>query len=841
MKLNHRHWILFIGLLGACEEAVGNPALSSRGDADRPDVDRADIMMTSCPPPQTDCSGQCVTVEVSPEHCGACGRRCAAGQLCAAGACVSNCVAPSIACGGGCVNPSSDNEHCGACDSACSAEQRCNAGTCTCLAGLTTCGSNCVDTQNDPQNCGACGRRCNSGQNCASGRCQTPPRDPCEGVPTSGTCASASSIQFCSVSTGTGGSSVQTISCAVGERCQLVGGRATCVLTAPCREDDRRCGDSNTLQICQSGSWRSSNCPRGCISTAIDEGCAPDIALRSTPLSGRITYEVRGTNTSFTDWGSAFETPAQGFLVAIVRPDSTGTPQFIDTQITTTGNDSSGGRYSVRVPAVTTSQDQLVILAVGVDEARRLVYVVGDPMFPTNTAPQNNRNIPSEARIWLWSAPLNTLADNDTVTIRTSNGSGAARVFDYMRYVYNVAADHYRPSEPETLVAWVGLDTYWQCGACFSPSPTTRWGIHFKNQIWIRGGRSRDEGYWSDAVTAHELGHYVMSAFGQSPNEGGAHTLGVPTNPGQAWSEGWATFFSSRTRGDTRYYDKQNGYFFSLDIARRTYSSGVTWRRPLPILGLMQLMDENEVSSMLWGLSRDATGGSITPFLTALSSPRMNTSPFLRGYFRRIWPNSDPVDPANYVVTDESRPMVSDMFDALLCGRAVAASALDRVTEPTVRYPFPSDRPLCREGQSPIRAILHAPEQVSDASAIDVAVEISRDALYELPVEVSINLPQGVRLVRGASSEILSAERQPTTSRRSWTFDVAQIPQQDLVVTVRVQDVGFSFYAPLHYGFGRHVMSPNPLVRNPLHMHLRGIDVGEPIQLSLPNEQRGSR
>jgi hypothetical protein len=95
----------------------------------------------------------------------------------------------------------------------------------------------------------------------------------------------------------------------------------------------------------------------------------------------------------------------------------------------------------------------------------------------------------------------------------------------------------------------------WDCGACFSELlPTTVQGQRYDGQLWLTG--DAHENFWSPAVTLHEFGHWVMSAWGTIPHEGGAHYLGVPTFPGRAWSEGWATWMSLRpartTRGTTR-------------------------------------------------------------------------------------------------------------------------------------------------------------------------------------------------------------------------------------------------------------------------------------------------
>ncbi|MFO0610921.1 MAG: FG-GAP-like repeat-containing protein, partial [Polyangiales bacterium] len=62
------------------------------------------------------------------DACGACGSRCAPGQLCAWGACA--CAPGRAACGGRGVDVARDTDHCGACDRACPRGQDCAGGAC---------------------------------------------------------------------------------------------------------------------------------------------------------------------------------------------------------------------------------------------------------------------------------------------------------------------------------------------------------------------------------------------------------------------------------------------------------------------------------------------------------------------------------------------------------------------------------------------------------------------------------------------------------------------------------------------------------------------------------------
>ena len=174
------------------------------------------------------CGGVCVDQANSPEHCGGCGRACAAGSLCLRGVCSPTtsdggtdgmtvpldasapdgmmvlpdgmmvpldasappmdlgptCVAGQIECGGACVSFLTDERHCGGCNLPCATGQACMAGACTgqtplldggssCGMGLTLCMGFCVNTALNASHCGACGNACSAGRACVAGACAT--------------------------------------------------------------------------------------------------------------------------------------------------------------------------------------------------------------------------------------------------------------------------------------------------------------------------------------------------------------------------------------------------------------------------------------------------------------------------------------------------------------------------------------------------------------------------------------------------------------------------------------------------------------------------------------------
>jgi hypothetical protein len=139
----------------------------------------------ACPGGQTACNGRCIDLSTDRAHCGACGNVCGTGLVCTMGRCDVECGPMLATCASGsdagvdggaaryCANTQVDRLNCGSCGVVCPAGQRCEGGACmtTCGGGETVCGSRCVDLQSDNANCGTCGTACAAGQVCAAGRC----------------------------------------------------------------------------------------------------------------------------------------------------------------------------------------------------------------------------------------------------------------------------------------------------------------------------------------------------------------------------------------------------------------------------------------------------------------------------------------------------------------------------------------------------------------------------------------------------------------------------------------------------------------------------------------------
>jgi hypothetical protein len=504
----------------------------------------------------------------------------------------------------------------------------------------------------------------------------------CNGVPEVGRCLDAMTIERCVIASGGNVPPiVSTQSCMPSEKCVEDASGARCVAIGPCKQGATECLDATTVRTCNAGAWQEMPCTAGCSVHALGASCRPDLTVM--PLAGSLSYEAREPNLDSTDWTTTPTTrPARRVIAASYRGGA-----LVDAALT-----GADGSFALDVPQQLGIEDELVFILLGVDEVGVERFVVANPGFaPSNTA-RGTFDTPPAPSVWSFSFALTGVSNGDALVIPQQLGSGAVHIFQALDAAYRFTANHYGKQPGPTVAVWMGLGTKWDCGACAATYSMPLLDTSFRHQVWLDG--SNNEGYWSDAVTTHELGHFVMAAYGYQDAEYGPHYIAVPTNPGQAWNEGFATFFSSMVRGSPRYYDKQRDAFFWFDLHARSYSvMDATWTRPSAAGGLAQLIDENDVAAMVLGAYE--TIGMGGPVLDALASARLTMPPFERGYLKRAW--GDPMHPEIYEERpDEPLPFLPDFFDALLCQNALTAQQLDAITIPATYYPYPSASPLCR-------------------------------------------------------------------------------------------------------------------------------------------------
>jgi hypothetical protein len=505
--------------------------------------------------------------------------------------------------------------------------------------------------------------------------------DPCKGVSIQGRCLPESNAwESCAVPTGNGSPLLLHINCGTAENCVMGAFGPTCAAKAgTCANGATQCA-GNQLQVCQGSTWANANCTTTCRTSAIGAFCPGKVATAT--YTATIQYQAQGPNADYSDWTTTpTALPASSLLVVSLHGSDVVDAQLSD----------ENGVFSLAVPTPFAATDTVAALLLYPNaDNTDFAFAVVDPDVGSGVRPAGG-DPGSNAQIWLWSIDPATSPSGSTLLITEALGSGAVRLYDYLRFVYLSTWKQYAVPGP-SLAVLLQLDTDWDCGACFVTIPIKVGDMAFASRIMIPA-TAQDTDYWSDAVIAHELGHWVMAAYGVSPGEGGPHFLGQPSFPGLAWSEGWATGFSSLMRNDSLYYDKQQGSMFWWDLQSRSYSA-TAWVRPTAAKGLLQEMDENEVAAMLWDLGTDSQVGAST-VLEALRSPRMKTSPFARGYTRHQWKVAADGSKTAVVDTGKSAPMVADFLDALVCS-SVPAKVIDSVTVPTTYYPYPSSAPICQ-------------------------------------------------------------------------------------------------------------------------------------------------
>lgn len=417
-----------------------------------------------------------------------------------------------------------------------------------------------------------------------------------------------------------------------------------------------------------------------------DEGCETVATRRWT---GRVSRVRRVPSPERDRYVSAADAPAAGVTLSVYRGARV---------IARTSADESGG-FTLDVPVSVTGADRVVVEAGAADARGAWRFAVARD--PGRTEPEL---VPfrSPVRPEVWSAawPLADVVTTGSLRVADEGAARAFELFDDTRAIVTLTERAYGRSAAPVLV-WYWPGASWLCGSCFGARSVDTLGQHFGAQLALLG-TSDSEHVWGRTVITHELGHWAMSTFGTSPREGGTHYLGVLSPPGLAWSEGWATWFGSAVRGDPLHVITTRGTTFWFDLGARMSSSsglGVVWPRPSASQGVLQWMDENEVSAILWSTSRALT---TAPLYTALASRRMNASPFARGYRNPLGNNV---------------PVLPDFLDALVCGGASRAAVQSAVGP----YPYDTATPSCgyeapvrlawtrRDGRDVARVTCHAP------------------------------------------------------------------------------------------------------------------------------------
>ena len=593
---------------------------------------------------------------------------------------------------------------------------------------------------------------CEYGSDC--GDCGTRRYDLCYEYPERGSCYQDVGIVSCVSVTGSGLRRTQYQACQSYETCVESESGATCELRPEydCVPNEKHCAeDEVTLNTCTTeGTWSSEICGVECVDSSLISYCRDeDYATRS----GTLYYQVVVPNEDLTDWA---ETDLSAHLPSVMLTSyikEGETYKFFD--ITQSGLD---GSYTIKTRRTPDPEDLIVIWLINYDQDGAHQFAAIRSEFEDGAHEvQEVLSSVSPSQVWRLSYYTAQVTDGISLRVTEQYGAGVIRTYDYMRYIYGASVFSFG-SNGGSIALWIQPNVTWNCGACYAQFSNVAANRRFSHAIFL--GHDENRNYWSDSVTAHELGHWAMGQYGTSPGEGGRHFLSVPTFPGQAWSEGFATFYSSISRGSPLYISKQNGTFFWLDLRSKAYSDGrlcsddcesaengacedggIGSSADLCVFGtdcadcglrssrtfvmpeaegvgypdpedpLLQRLDENYIASALYriasALGVPVFGQGAQLLLDALQAPEVNKidqiTPYGRGYVRHSWTLTDQgeyIDIDPYLL--QPSPSFPDYLDALRCEAGILgeqdSADLDELIEGELwTYPYPVDQePLCR-------------------------------------------------------------------------------------------------------------------------------------------------
>lgn len=525
--------------------------------------------------------------------------------------------------------------------------------------------------------------------------------DPCSGVSGDGECLSKSMFAYCAVSTGDGAPpELEFDTCKPWEECDDSYGFAWCAPSpTACEPGTAECvAGAGMAKRCVDGAWKQEACA-GCSPTGVpgNVACPGSIALVAS--TGSITFEYVGPKAGYSGF-DLVNTEKFGVIHGLVYSVrySADYSQATVLDVATTG---PGGSVTIKVPQQSDpASDVIVLLAAGYDAAsKKIGYVIANPDVPDGAASIED---PLSGDAHSWAVSTAVFKSGGSWHISLAEGGWALQTYDAVRYAVANSKNMF-VGPGKTLVVWARAGTDFDCGACFGswPAEAQVAGLNAQSQIWLS---TKGFKIIADPTIYHEVGHWAMSSFGTSPGEGGTHYAGTKVPPGMAWSEGWATFFSSMARADGVYYSEGGNGMFWTDLGKLKYSDGDPLLPFTASGGLTQFMDENRVAAALWNSAVKSQEPFKDPgnqgFWKALISNQMNNPPFTRPYNRQTWDsvkgNTGGDLNATYTglkQTNQPAPTFPAYLDALLCAAPQLKSAVTAAIAP---LPFPVNTPICK-------------------------------------------------------------------------------------------------------------------------------------------------
>jgi len=166
------------------------------------------------------------------------------------------------------------------------------------------------------------------------------------------------------------------------------------------------------------------------------------------------------------------------------------------------------------------------------------------------------------------------------------------------------------------------------------------------------------------------------------------------------------------------------------------------------------------------------------------------------------------------------------------CHDAVAPAPSSAAAPPASASSAPhaiAQTPELGPHKSPLTVALHGPDQVTAGQDVELWAEVEQLAGSKAQVSLSLQLPDGVRLVSGEPKEILPSGNAKLV--RHFVVHVDQVPSTDIEAVASTQSMAFGAHARSAYRFGRPEPRFNEPERREKRLKVGGKDVGRPILL----------
>lgn len=152
-----------------------------------------------------------------------------------------------------------------------------------------------------------------------------------------------------------------------------------------------------------------------------------------------------------------------------------------------------------------------------------------------------------------------------TLTAQATDADLKGAAFNILDQIYK-AHNYLLNNTGGTFTVDKKIQAYWSKGV----NPVTYFGgdadsgvsfyIPGSNQLYILGGVNgditvSDTDHFDNSVIVHEFGHFIEDNYSKSDSPGGTHYGLYTIDPRLAWSEGFATYFSSQVLNDPVYKD----------------------------------------------------------------------------------------------------------------------------------------------------------------------------------------------------------------------------------------------------------------------------------------------